>query len=209
MNNTKIVERSNNDNFADNSKSLRSDAIQNREQILKAAQKIFAEKGLSIPIGEIAREAGVGIGTIYRNFSTKEALFEAVNVNNKKWFIAKAESLMNDTDPGKAFFDFFSLILEEGVTNRALKDAFKSGAFNTQTADSGLLQDFRSAYANLLVRAQHAKTIREDIDVDDLSNLLFGLLLALDQQGDATDVDRFHRLRSIAIEGLRYKDTLE
>jgi AcrR family transcriptional regulator len=209
MNKTNIIQQPNKDDFADNSKSLRADAIQNREQILEAAKKIFAEKGLSIPIGEIAREAGVGIGTIYRNFPTKEALFEAVNVNIKKWFTAKAESLMNDTDPGKAFFDFFSLILEEGVTNRALKDAFKNGAFNTQAAVSGVFQDFRSAYANLLTRAQHAKAIREDIDVDDLTTLLFGLLLALDQQGDATDINRFPRLLSIAIEGLRYKDTLQ
>lgn len=207
MNHTDNSPQSNEDTFADSSKSLRADAIQNREQILEAAQKIFAEKGLSIPIGEIARQAGVGIGTIYRNFPTKEALFEAVNISYKQRLTAKAKSLMNHADPGKAFFDFFSCILEEGFTNRALKDAFRSGAFNTHTANSGVFQEFQSAYANLLTRAQQAKAIREDIDMKDLSTLLFALLLALDQEEDVTDINRFHRLLSVAIEGLRYKDT--
>jgi len=67
-NQTANIPQPNDANFADHSKSLRADAKQNREQILEAARKIFAEKGLSIPIGEIARQAGVGIGTIYRSF---------------------------------------------------------------------------------------------------------------------------------------------
>ena len=116
---------------------------------------------------------------------------------------------MNHPDPGKAFFDFFSRILEEGFTNRALKDAFKSGTFNTRTANSGVLQDFHSAYANLLTRAQQAKAVREDIDVQDLSTLLFGLLLAIEQPKGAPDIIRFKRLLSIVIEGLRYQDTLK
>lgn len=194
-------------NFVDHSKSLRADAKQNKKQILETAQKIFAEKGLSIPIGEIACQAGVGVGTIYRHFPTKEALFEAVNISYKQRLTAAAESLMNHADAGKAFFKFFSHILEEGFANRALKDAFRSGTFNTHMEDSGIFKDFHSAYTRLLIRAQKAKAVREDIDVQDLSTLLIGLLLAIDQQGDAPDIDRFHRLLSIAIDGLRYKDT--
>ncbi|KLU65295.1 nucleoid occlusion factor SlmA [Desulfosporosinus acididurans] len=206
MNQSANNQQTNADNFANNSKSLRADAKQNREQILEAAHKSFAQKGLSIPISEIASQAGVGIGTLYRHFPTKEALFEAVNISYKQQLTKKAKSLATHADPGKAFFDFFSSIIKDGFTNRALKEAFKSGAFNTRAANFGVIQDFHSAYATLLIRAQQAKAVREDIDVQDLGTLLIGLLRAIEQQGDATDINRFHRLLSIAIEGLRYKD---
>ncbi|HBF38333.1 MAG TPA: TetR family transcriptional regulator [Firmicutes bacterium] len=192
------------DNLSDDSKSLRADAKQNREQILEAAHKIFAEKGLSIPISEIASQAGVGVGTIYRHFPTKEALFEAVNISYKQRLTAEAKSLLNHPDPGKAFFDFFSRILEEGFTNRALKDAFKSGTFNTQTANCGIIEDFHAACANLLTRAQQAKAVREDINFKDLFILMSGLL-AIEQPKDAPD--QYNRLLSVVIDGLRYQDT--
>jgi AcrR family transcriptional regulator len=197
--------QSNNSRFSDSEKPMRADAKQNREQILQAAHKIFAEKGLSVPISEIAREAGSGIGTIYRHFPTKEALFEAVNMNYKQQLTAEAQSLINHPDPGKAFFDFFSRIMEEGFTNRALKDAFKSGTFNTRTENSGVIQDFQSACANLLTRAQQAKAVREDIEVRDLITLMFGLL-AIEQPKGALDSNRFNRLLSIVRDGLRYKE---
>jgi AcrR family transcriptional regulator len=206
LNQTADSSQTNEDNFAGYSKSLRADAKQNKEQILEAAYKIFTEKGLAVPIGEIAREAGVGVGTIYRHFPTKEVLFEAVILSYKQRLTAEANSLMNHVDPGKAFFDLFSRILEEGFTNRAWKDAFKNGTLNNGTTNSVVLQDFQSAYTNLLVRAQKAKAVREDIDIKDLITLISCLLLALDQQGDAPNIDRFQRLISIAIDGLRYKE---
>jgi len=197
----------NNNNLADNSKSLRADAKQNREQILKMAHKIFSEKGLSIPIGEIARQAGVGIGTVYRHFPTKEALFDAVIISYKQKLIEEAKSRANDVDPGKAFFGFFSYAMENGFTNRTLKDAFKSGTFDTQMAGSSVLQDFQSAFATLLTRAQQAKAVRDDIDVKDLMTVMSGLLLSIEQLGVAIDSNRFNRLLSIVSNGLHYNDT--
>ncbi|HBE81076.1 MAG TPA: TetR family transcriptional regulator [Firmicutes bacterium] len=205
LNQTADIPQPGEDNFGDYSKSLRADAKQNREQILEAARKIFAEKGLSIPISEIASEAGVGIGTIYRHFPTKEALFEAVNISYKQRLTAEAKSLLNHPDPGKAFFGFFSRVLEEGFKNRALKDAFKSGTFNPGKANSGVFQDFHLACANLLSRAQQTKVVREDIDGKDLF-ILMSALLAIEQPEGDPDVNRFKRLQSIVIEGLRYKE---
>jgi AcrR family transcriptional regulator len=189
------------DDFDGHSKSLRADAKQNREQILEAAHKIFAEKGLSIPISEIASQAGVGIGTIYRHFPTKEALFEAVNISYKQRLTAEAKSLLNHPDPGKAFFNFFSRVLAEGFKNRALKDAFKSGSFNMKAAKSDILQDFHLACANLLTRAQQAKTVREDIDGQDLF-ILMSALLTIEQPKGASNINR---LIAIISDGLRYK----
>lgn len=193
----------NNSRFLNNSKSLRTDAKQNREQILGAAYKIFVEKGLSIPISEIAREAGVGIGTIYRHFPNKEALLDAVYLSYKQQLTEEAKSLMNNTDPGKAFFDFFIGIIEDGFNNKALKDAL-----NTRMANSDVLKDFQLAFSNLLIRAQQAKEVREDIDINDLITILMGFLLAIDQRKGDLDISRFNKLMSIVSDGLRYKDTV-
>ena len=97
--------------------------------------------------------------------------------------------------------------MEEGFYNRALKDAFKSGALSTRTANSDVLQDFHSACANLLTRAQQAKAVREDIDMKDLITLMFGLLMAIEQPQGVPDSSRFKRLQSIVSDGLRYQDT--
>ncbi len=197
----------NNSCFFDSEKPLRADAKQNREQILQAAHKIFADKGLSVPISEIAHEAGIGIGTVYRHFPTKEALFDAVNVSYKEKLTEEAKSLINDTNPGKAFFDFFSLIMEYGFTNRAVRDAFRIGTFRVRTATSGVLLDFQSACADLLTRAQDAKAVRDDIAIMDLFILMSGLLMVVDEHEDIPNRSSFNLLLSIVCDGLRCKST--
>jgi AcrR family transcriptional regulator len=199
--------QSDNSRFSDSEKALRADAKENREQILQAAHKIFAEKGLSVPISEIARQAGIGIGTVYRHFPTKEALFNAVNISYKQKFTEEAKSLINQPNAGKAFFDFFSLIMEYGFTNRAVRDAFRIGTFRVRTATSGVLLDFQSACADLLTRAQQAKAVREDIDIMDLIALMSGLLMVVDEPEDVPNKSRFNQLLSIVCDGLHYKNT--
>ncbi len=189
----------------DSVKPLRADAEQNKEQILQTAHKIFAEKGLSAPISEIARQAGIGIGTVYRHFPTKETLFNAVNISYKQKLTEEAKSLINHTDPGKAFFNFFSRVMEEGLTNRAVRDAFRIGIFRVRTATSGVLLDFQSAFADLLTRAQQAKAVREDVDIIDLIALMSGLLMVVDEPEGVTNRSRFNQLLSIVCDGLRYK----
>lgn len=199
--------QSDNSRFSNSEKTLRADAKENKEQILQTAYKIFAEKGLSVPISEIAREAGVGVGTVYRHFPTKEALFNAVNISYKQKLTKEAKSLINHTDPGKAFFDFFYLIMEYGFTNRAVRDAFRIGTFRVRTATSGVLLDFQSACADLLSRAQQAKAVREDIDIMDLFALMSGLLVVVDEPEDFSNKSRFNLLLSVVCDGLRYKNT--
>ena len=197
-----------NSRISDSEKTLRADAKENREQILQTAHKIFAEKGLSVPISEIARQAGLGIGTVYRHFPTKEALFNAVNISYKQKFAEEAKSLVNHTDPGKAFFDFFYRVMEEGFTNKAVRESFRIGTFRARSATSGVLLDFQLACSDLLSRAQQAKTVREDIDIIDLFVLMSGLLVVVDEPEDVFNRGRFNLLRSIVCDGLRYKNTL-
>lgn len=194
-------------NNLDSEKTLRADARENREQILQAAHKVFAEKGLSVPISEIARQAGIGIGTVYRHFPTKEALFNAVNISFKQKFTDEAKSLINHTDPGKALFDLFFHIMEDGFTNKAVRDAFRIGTFRVRTATSGALLDFQLAFAYILTRAQQAKAVREDIDIIDLFVLMSGLLMVVDEPDDISSKSRFNKLLSVVCDGLRYKNT--
>ncbi len=191
----------------DPQKTLRADAKQNREQILQVAHRIFAEKGLSVPISEIARHAGIGIGTVYRHFPTKEALFYAASISYKQKLTEEAKSLINHTDPGKAFFDFFFRVMEEGFTNRAVRDALRIGTFWVRTVTSDVLLDLQSACADLLIRAQQAKAVRKNIDIIDLFALMSGLLMAIDELEEFSNQSRFNQLLSIVIDGLHYKNT--
>lgn len=195
-------------NNHDSQKILRADAKENRDQILQAASKIFAEKGLSVPISEIAHEAGIGIGTVYRHFPNKEALFNAINHNYKQRFTEEARSLINHTDPGKAFFDFIFHVMEECFANKALRDSFKAGTICLRKATSGVWLDFQMASADILIRAQQEKAVREDVEILDLFILMSGLLATADEPDDASNLDRFHRLLSVVFDGLRYKTNM-
>lgn len=193
--------------FSDSKKRLRADAKQNREQILRTAHKVFAEKGLAVPISEIASKAGIGIGTVYRHFPTKEVLFNEVIISYKQKLTNEAKSLTNHTDPGKAFFNFISLIMEDSFSNRAMRDAFRIGIFRVRTATSGLLLDFQVSLGDLLTRAQDAKAVREDIEVIDLITLMSALLMVVDENEDTHNRSRFNQLLSIVFDGLRYNET--
>lgn len=126
-----------------------------------------------------------------------------MNISYKKQLTKEAKSLINNTDPGKAFFDFFIRIMEDGFTNKALKDAL-----NTGMPDSDVLQDFQTAFATLLTQAQQAKAVREDIDIKDLITIMMGFLLAIEQHKGNLDITRFNRLISIVSDGLRYNNTI-
>ncbi len=191
-------------NNLDSEKALRADAKENKEQILQAARKIFAAKGLSVPISEIAHEAGIGIGTVYRHFPTKEVLFNAINIGYKQKFTEEARSLINSSDPGKAFLDFLFHVIEECFMNRALRDSFRIGTIRLRKATSGVWLDFQLACTVLLARAQQAKAVREDIDIVDLFVLMSSLLAVADEPEDDSNQSRFNQLLSVVIDGLRY-----
>src|ERR1700722_8679746 len=85
---------------------LRADARRNRERVLEAARAAFGAEGSDVSLDEIARRAGVGPGTVYRHFATKEALFEAVIFDRIGELVEEARALSDDPDPGRAFSSF-------------------------------------------------------------------------------------------------------
>src|SRR3984885_5201771 len=94
-------------------RALRAGAARNREKVLRAARDAFAESGYGVPLDEIAARAGVGPGTVYRHFPTKEALFEAVVTVRVQDLAANARAGADAADPGQAFFGFLALVAAE------------------------------------------------------------------------------------------------
>jgi AcrR family transcriptional regulator len=155
-------------------KTLRADARRNRARVLAAAQQAFADEGVSVPLDEIARRAGVGPGTVYRHFPTKESLFEAVVLDSIDRLTEQARERLAVEDPGGAFFEYFDLVAGQALLNKALCDALESSGDRTAAPTSEQRAEFRALFGELLERAQRVGALRPDIERDDLPALLSG-----------------------------------
>ncbi len=176
---------------------LRADARRNRDRVLAAAQEAFAAEGISVPLDEIARRAGVGAGTVYRHFPTKEALFEAAIMDRVERMIDYAREMATAADPGKAFFDFLERMAAEGTVKRDLAEAV--GADTPEYLKPA--HDLRAVIAQLLTRAQQSGAVRRDIDIDDLMRVVKGTFLAANSAN--TTADQRRRTFAIVFDGLR------
>jgi AcrR family transcriptional regulator len=175
---------------------LRADARRNRDNVLRAAREAFAARGYGVPLDEIAAAAGVGPGTVYRHFPSKEELFEAVVAARLRDLVEAARGLAGDPDPGQAFFGFLGRFRREVAAKRDLPDAI---------AVPGPLQDeLHAALDVLLRRAQRAGAVRADITISDLLALLKGLLHTInDRPSGAADTGLADRLLTVVFDGLR------
>jgi AcrR family transcriptional regulator len=163
---------------------LRADARRNRERVLDAARAAFAAQGLSVPLDEIARHAGVGPGTLYRHFPTKEALIEAVVHDRLQGLAAEGAALRDDPDPGAAFFAFLDRLAAEAGPKRDLFDALASAGVEIGPAVTSAAGDLRTQIACLLARAQRAGAVRTDIGSAELTALLSGMLFSMRSRPD-------------------------
>ncbi|HEY8692265.1 MAG TPA: helix-turn-helix domain-containing protein [Chloroflexota bacterium] len=165
----------------------RADAVRNRARILEAARAAFASEGLTCQIDEIARQAGVGTGTIYRNFPTKEALLEAILVDGVQQHTARARAAAGAGDPAAAFFDFLSTMVHMSCANKAFSETLADSGIDVQKAKAGASAELREAVGHLLQRAQQAGGVRHDVEVADLMALVVGTCQAASQYGGNVD----------------------
>ena len=171
----------------------RADALRNREKVLRAAREAFAASGYGVPLDEIAALAGVGPGTVYRHFPSKEELFEAVTAARVGDLVEDARGRAAGPDPGAAFFGFLGRIGQEAAAKRDLPDAI--------AVAGSLQQDLQAALDVLLNRAQRAGAVRADITATDLVVLLKGLLRSVHEAPAGPDVAG--RLLAVLSDGLR------
>lgn len=178
---------------------LRADARRNREAVLDAARTAFAAEGLSVPLDEIARRAGVGPGTLYRHFPTKEALFEAVVHDRLCRLASEGAAFRESPDPGAAFFTFIGRLAAEAAPKRDLFDALAGAGVEVGPAVMAAVDDLRAQITHLLGQAQQAGAVRADIGSADLTALLSGMLLAVRPRPGADS----ERVLSVFQDGLR------
>ena len=178
---------------------LRADAARNRARVLEVAYESFAAEGLSVPIDEIARRAGVGAGTVYRHFPTKEALFEAVIEDRMRRLIDDGYALLKSDGPGEAIFTFLrSMVLQWGAADRGLVDALAGFGIDIESAVPEAEDAFLAVLGELLRAAQEAGTVRQDIGVRDVKVILVGC-----QAMEAYNSALAERVTDVVIDGLR------
>jgi AcrR family transcriptional regulator len=177
-------------------RALRSDARRNRDHVLDIARRAFETEGLGVPIDDIARRAGHGIGTMYRHFPTKQHLVAAIVDDRMHRLADEAVALATERDAGAAFFTFLDRLAAELARKRDLGDAVTSIDIHvvTETARTRL----KVGFAKLLRRAQAARAIRADVKVDDVIALVRATLPTQDRPRPATA-----RLLAIVRDGLR------
>ena len=179
---------------------LRADARRNRDRVLQAARAAFGAEGSNVSLDEIARRAGVGAGTVYRHFATKEALFEAVVFDRIEELVEEARAVSDDPDPGRAFSSFIERLAHEGARKRDLVEALAYDGIHLQLGEAPILRALIEVLAELLRRAQRAGAVRSDICVDDVVAVLMGAAYAICHS--RADDQRITRLLAILFDGL-------
>jgi AcrR family transcriptional regulator len=185
--------------MAEKARPLRADAARNRARVLKVAYDTFAAEGLAVPIDEIARRAGVGAGTVYRHFPTKESLFQAIVADRVQQLVDSARALIEADDPGEAFFGFLFAMVEEGATDQGLVDALAGIGFDIAEAAPDAERTFMAVLGDLLTRAQQAGAVRADVDVKDVKALLVGCQA---MQRYSADTQAIKRIVAVIRDGL-------
>ncbi len=163
--------------------NLRADARRNRERVLQSAEAVFAKQGLAVPIDVIARDAGVGVGTVYRHFPTKEALYEAIVVRHVAALAALARCEAAGVQPGAAFFDFLGRIASEAMTKRDLTEALANAGVDVKAVAEEAFGDLKAAVGSLLERAQKCGSVRSDVSIDEVFALVGSACMGSDHQG--------------------------
>lgn len=178
----------------------RADARRNRMAVLAAAEEAFAHEGLAVPVDEIARRAGVGPGTVYRNFPTKEALFEAVIRNHMEELATRARVLSASEHPAEALFQFMGHLAEQATLKRNLIDALAGAGVDVHTSLGSVKQEVEAAAEVLLRRAQRAGEVRADVTLPELFALVIG---ACAFSNFASDECSQKRMMAVVCDGLR------
>jgi AcrR family transcriptional regulator len=186
------------DRVAVTKRPRRADAQRNYDRVLAVTRDCVAEQGSDIVLEDIARRAGVGIGTLYRHFPTRQDLLEAAFLDEAQELTARAEALADglegDTGGGEAAWD--ALVVRGRCMGAAVLNAKHTEGSDIQVACVAM----RESGAVLLTRAQEAGAVRAQVEMPDLLRLMHGIVLANEQ---APEPERAERMFELVMAGIR------
>lgn len=181
---------------------LRSDARRNRERILEAARAAFAEEGTDAGMSAIADRAGVGVGTLYRRFPTKDVLVEALMLDHMQRIVEGGEATIRDEpDPWKAFVRYLRHLVERKSRDEGLAELF-AGRVLVSEEIRGARRRIEAQLRDLIRRAQDAGDLRTDVAIGDIGVLLSSVCSARWLHGDRGR-QLNERFLAVVIDGLR------
>lgn len=182
-------------------RSPRADALRNRARLIEAATAAFAEHGEATSLEDVAQRAGVGIGTLYRHFPTRDALVEAVYRTTVESLCDAADELLATEAPDVALAEWMQRFVTYVATKRGMTTALRA----LLDADATLFDDcrerLRASATRLLEAAARAGHIRDDVDAGDLLRAMGGICLAADASREA---EQSRPLVALLLDGLRF-----
>jgi AcrR family transcriptional regulator len=182
------------------SRKPRTDALRNRDRVLEAARRVFSAGGPKASLETVAKTAGVGIGTLYRHFPTREALFEAVYRREVQQLADLAKRLEKEAEPIEALRQWMRSCVKFVATKKGMSAALAFAVSKESELFSYSSDLLTRAVGGLLRRAGAAGEIRNDISPEDLLRALVGMCYAHDQPGWQRNV---LRLVDVFVDGLR------
>ncbi len=180
----------------------RADSVRNRKRVLDAAKVVFAAGGPAASLEAVARMAGVGTGTLYRHFPTRELLFEAVYRNEVEQLVAVAEQLGTDLPPLEALRRWMHANVEFVATKKGMSAALAVAVHAGSDLTAYSMDRLGRAVGALLHSAAEAGAIRGDIGPVDILRTVVGLCYTHDQPGWQGNV---HRLVDVFVDGMRVR----
>jgi AcrR family transcriptional regulator len=179
---------------------LRADARRNRERVLTAAQVVFAEQGHEAQMDDVARRAGVGVGTVYRHFPTKEALVEALALDRFERIVAIGKEALEAEDPWEGFTGALLAGAELTASDRSFTEIVSELA-GPMPLPEALQAEMNATFGELMRRAQASGQLRADLVLDDIPMFMCGIGLGARKTHECPHAWRRHI--AILIDGLR------
>jgi AcrR family transcriptional regulator len=179
----------------------RSDAVRNHAAVIAAARKVMSKKGLDAGIDEIARVAGVGVGTVYRHFPTKDHIVVALADDRFARLAEYAREALAEEDPAAAFERFLHRGAELQASDRALSEVMRGyeNVMPEAAGRVGLLELTRE----ILSRAQDAGAIRPDIEAEDIPMVMCGIGATTAHPAKFIGPDSWRRFLALVLDGMR------
>jgi AcrR family transcriptional regulator len=178
----------------------RADGARNRQLLIDAAKAGFAEFGLNVSLEEIARRAGVGIGTLYRHFPTREAVVEAVYRHEVEQLAEAVPRLLETSPAGEALHKWMHLFVDYIATKRLIAPSLAAAASRSPSLHASSVELITGAITTLVKRAVASGDVRKDIDPSDLLRALVGVSYGNPDAGWQASA---RRLVDILMDGLR------